>query len=181
MNTFIFVRHGQSKANAEGFIADAHAPLTEAGIEQARITAGKVKDLDVEFIVCSPYLRAQQTAETIAGELGIDFAHIRILDKLHERDLGMLENKPKEHEGTWYFIDDSSEGIESRINLFMRMRECLEEIVCLSMQGKVLAVGHAISGFYLMQIAANKENVESFDSPALMNNADFIEIEISDQ
>lgn len=106
MIDFIFVRHGQSKANAEKVIADANSPLTEAGIEQARKTGMEVKDKEITLIVCSPYLRAQQTAETIAGELGIDLAHIKIMDELQERGLGVLEDNPKTQDGLWYFTDE---------------------------------------------------------------------------
>jgi broad specificity phosphatase PhoE len=173
---FIFVRHGQSQANADGIIADSSSPLTEAGIEQARKTANEVREFGITAIACSPYLRAQQTAETIAGELGIDIAHITIIDELQERGLGVLENRPKEYEGTWYFTDDSSEGIEPRTALLRRMTECVGIIAKLGESQQVLVVGHAISGFYLMQVAAKKTSLEAFDSPSQMSNADFVEV-----
>lgn len=180
MSSFIFVRHGQSQANANGVIADAHSPLTENGIEQARKTAQEVKEMGITMIGCSPYLRAQQTAETIAGELGIDIAHIKIIDELQERGLGKLENMPKEHNGLWYFTDDTSEGIELRADLLKRMSNCLNIINELSSGENeyMLVVGHSISGFYMMQVAEKKTSVELMDSPALMNNADFIKIEL---
>ena len=178
MSSFIFVRHGQSQANAAGIIADSLSPLTEKGIEQARKTGVEVKNLGISLIVTSPYLRAQQTAETIAGELGIDLAHIKIIDELAERGLGSLEDKPKEHDGLWYFTDDTSEGIESRADLLKRMQSCLENIKELSNTQTVLVAGHSISGFYLQQVAAGKTTVDEIDSPALMNNADFVQVEI---
>lgn len=178
MTSFIFVRHGQSQANADGVIADSQPPLTETGIEQARKTGTEVKSLGVTMIVSSPYLRAQQTAETIAGELGIDLAHIKIIDELAERGLGALEGKPKKQDGLWYFTDEQSGGIESRANLIKRMQNCLKIIKDLSKTNKVLVTGHSISGFYLMQVAVGKTTVDQIDSPALMSNADYIEVEI---
>lgn len=180
MNSFIFVRHGQSQANADGIIADSSPRLTERGIEQARKTAIEVKDMGVTMIASSPYLRAQQTAETIAGELGIGLTHIEIIDELSERGLGVLEDKPKEHDGLWYFTDEQSEGIESRANLITRMQSCLEIIKELSKTNRVLVTGHSISGFYLQQVAAGKITVDQMDSPALMSNADYVEVEIRD-
>lgn len=176
MAGFIFVRHGQSQANADGIIADAHSPLTEAGIEQARVTANELRDFNITTIVCSPYLRTQQTAETIAGELGIEIAHIRIIDELRERGLGVLENNPKEHEGTWYFTDDESEGIEPRQKLFERMNNCLKTLQDFGENENLLVIGHAISGFYLLQSAAKKPSIELFDLPSQMSNADYIEV-----
>jgi len=178
MPNFIFVRHGQSQANATGVIADAHSPLTEEGIKQAQKTANEVKQFKITLIACSPYLRAQQTAETIAGELGIDIAHIKIIDSLQERNLGVLENNPREHEGTWYFTDEGSEGIEPRTKLFERMKGCLAEIKQLSENDAVLVVGHAISGFYLLQAAAKKNSVDGFGSPSQMSNADYTVVEL---
>lgn len=178
MVSFIFVRHGQSQANADGIIADSRPPLTDQGIEQARKTGMEVKGLGITMIITSPYLRAQQTAETIAGEIGIDLTHIRVIDELAERGLGILEDKPKEHDGLWYFTDEKSEGIESRADLISRMKNCLEIIKDLSKTNKVLVTGHSISGFYLMQVAKGKTTVDQMDSPALMSNADYVEVEI---
>jgi probable phosphoglycerate mutase len=176
MASFIFVRHGQSQANADGIIADAHSPLTESGIEQARITANELRSLNITTIACSPYLRAQQTAETIAGELGVDIAHIQVIEELRERGLGVLENKPKEHEGTWYFTDDESENIEPRTRLFERMNHCLKSLQKIGKDENLLVVGHAISGFYLLQAATKKSSVELFDLPSQMSNADFVKV-----
>lgn len=173
---FIFVRHGQSKANADGIIADAHSPLTEDGIKQATKTANELRNFNITTIVSSPYLRTQQTAETIAGELGIELAHIKIIDELRERGLGVLENNPKEHEGTWYFTDDQSEGIEPRQKLFERMNHCLKTIQEIDKNENILVVGHAVSGFYLLQAAAKKPKIELFDLPSQMSNADYIEV-----
>lgn len=94
------MRHGQSKANAEGVIADRHSPLTNEGIKQARKTALELADFGITVIASSPYFRTQQTAQIIASELGLNPAHIKIIDELRERELGVLQNQPREHEGT---------------------------------------------------------------------------------
>ena len=78
MGKFIFVRHGQSQANADGILADEHSPLTELGIEQARRTGYEIQSLGIKTILCSPFLRTQQTAEIIAGELGIEISHLKL-------------------------------------------------------------------------------------------------------
>lgn len=180
MKSFIFVRHGQSEANANGIIADAHPPLTEEGIEQARRTAHEIRGLGITKVVCSPYLRAQQTAETIAGELGIELKDIEILEDLKERGLGVLEAKPREHEGIWYFSDDESEGIERRADLYERMKRCLDQLAERAEGEKLLVVGHSVSGFYLLQAAAGKNSVDNFDALEMMKNADYIEVSVAE-
>ncbi len=174
----MFVRHGQSQGNATGIIADGNSPLTESGIEQARKTASEERSLQITMIVSSPFIRAQQTAEIIAGELGIDIAHIKLIDELRERNQGALENNPKEHDSPWYYLDHPEvKGLETRQALFRRMQTALATIKRLSEGEKLLVVGHAISGFYLLQIAARKASFKDFDEKAELNNADFTIVE----
>ena len=61
----ILIRHGQSMANAGAKTADHFSnPLTELGRMQALDFAEQV-DCTPTFIVASPFLRAQQTAEPL--------------------------------------------------------------------------------------------------------------------
>lgn len=174
---FIFVRHGQSQANANGIIADGTAPLTATGIEQARKTGLEVKDLGITTIVCSPYLRAQQTAETIAGELGIDLAHIKIIDELRERGLGDCEGKPKNQPSEWYSQSDDP-TLEPRQALLDRMHSALEKIKAPDNTGLVLVVGHAISGFFLFEAAKGIKTLAEMGGDNQIGNADFVKVEI---
>ncbi len=175
-SSFIFVRHGQSQANADSVIANAHSPLTQTGIEQARATAHEVKHLDITQIACSPYLRAQQTAQAIATELGLDIDSIQTIEDLRERGLGIHQNQPRIHEGIWYFTDDTSKGIELRADLLKRMTHCAQQIKNLGTDKKTLVVGHAISGFYLTQVLSGHATLDQFDPPELMSNAAYVEL-----
>ena len=174
---FIFVRHGQSQANADGIIADGTSPLTDNGIEQARKTGLEVKDLGITTIVCSPYLRAQQTAETIAGELGIDLAHIKIIDELRERGLGDCEGKPKAQASEWY-SQSNDHTLEPRQELLDRMHIALEKIKATDSTGLVLVVGHAISGFFLFEAAKDIKTLAEMGGDNQIGNADFVKVEI---
>ena len=60
------VRHGEAEARAE---TDAQRPLTPRGRRQVDALWGELyrDGVRVERLVCSPYLRALQTAELIAG------------------------------------------------------------------------------------------------------------------
>ena len=179
-NQFIFVRHGQSQANAEGIIADGAVPLTDKGVDQARITGLEVKKLGITTIVCSPYLRAQQTAQIIAGELGIDLAHIKIIEELRERGLGSCEGKPKVQASEWYSRSDDP-TLEPRQTLLDRMHAALENIRAIDSKGLILVVGHAISGFYLSEAAKGARLLAEMGSDNQIGNADFVKIEIATQ
>lgn len=175
---FIFVRHGQSQANADGIIADGTAPLTDSGIEQARKTGLEIQNLGITTIICSPYLRAQQTAETIAGELGIDLAHIEIIDELRERGLGDCEGKQKTQPSEWYSQSDDP-TLEPRQALLDRMRAALEKIKATDSTGHVLVVGHAISGFFLFEAAKGIKTLAEMGDDNQIGNADFVNVEIA--
>lgn len=65
MQTIGFIRHAQSQANAGDRTADPAAiALTSLGREQAVHVAGIFAD-PPHLVVCSPYLRSQQTAEPL--------------------------------------------------------------------------------------------------------------------
>lgn len=176
MSYFLFVRHGKSQANQDGTIAVASTPLVEEGIEQARQTAEKLKDANVKVVVTSPYLRAQQTAETIAGELGIDLKHIKVIEELRERGFGEADGGPKEHDTAWYYTSNDGEGMEPCEELAVRMGKAVKQIHKLSKEGVVLVVGHGVSGFYLQQIAKGHTMVDEFDPPSQMSNADVAKV-----
>ncbi len=179
MTDFIFVRHGQSQANADKEIATDDTQLTEQGIEQAKITAKEVKELGVVQIASSPLLRAQQTAEIIAGELDIDMSNIKVLEELRERGLGDFKGKPKEHESDYYFSVDNDFNVESRIDTLKRMALCIQKIMELSTNGKVLVVGHAVSGYFLIEAAKGKTELNDLEPPSEISNADYLAISVN--
>lgn len=72
----ILVRHGQSEWNAAYSVTRIDPqipdpPLTAAGRQQALEAGDALADLAVERLLVSPYLRTLQTAEIIAGRLGV--------------------------------------------------------------------------------------------------------------
>jgi len=174
---FIFVRHGESEANKAKRIGELGTKLTEAGMEQALETGKALKGQSIDIIVCSEFLRAQQTAEIIAGELGIPIANIKIIPELNERRMGKYEGSLKDHEPVWYYTAEGPE-FEPGPKLLNRMHRAIAAIKDLSEKGKVLAVGHAGSGFYLQQAAKNIKDVKDFPASVQMGNAAIMEIEI---
>ena len=70
------LRHGESVGNAESrWQGQADYPLNDTGRIQARALAQRWKSEEEKFdlIITSPLLRAQETAEIIAQELGMEF------------------------------------------------------------------------------------------------------------
>ena len=71
MNIFI-LRHGIAvEPSTPGFENDADRPLIPKGERRLRSAAAAMKKLELSFdlILSSPFVRARQTAEIVAGEL----------------------------------------------------------------------------------------------------------------
>ncbi len=70
--TLLLVRHGETDWNREPARCQgwAQVELNETGRAQARAQGRTLCELGLELIVCSHLVRARETAELIAGELG---------------------------------------------------------------------------------------------------------------
>ena len=86
------VRHGESETNVARLLSHRRAdlPLTELGLRQARLVAGRLAERRPVHIFSSPLLRARQTADCIALVTG---ASITEVDALREIDCGILDGR----------------------------------------------------------------------------------------
>jgi broad specificity phosphatase PhoE len=89
----LLIRHGQSEGNAARcFTATPEVPLTEVGREQVR-AVGRL--LGARYmprrIATSPFRRARETADILAGLLHIPVA---VEEDLRERSYGTLAGQP---------------------------------------------------------------------------------------
>jgi broad specificity phosphatase PhoE len=177
----LFVRHGTSTANATGMVGTPDTPLTEGGLEQARKTGQDLKNEHVTKIVCSPFLRARQTAEMIASELGITRGDIVIIPDFYERRMGDLEGKPKQKETSYFYENDDENNFETQQELIERLERALSEIkgIASESSGTVVAVGHATSGFYFLQVAKGRKSFQEFDQINQMSNAEFVQVDLA--
>lgn len=90
MTKFIIVRHGQSKANKEGYlVGNMEAPLSELGEKQAKAVSEYILNTyKVDAIYSSPLSRACNTVKGVADALKLP---IIIADELTEFNFGKLE------------------------------------------------------------------------------------------
>lgn len=84
----LLVRHGQSTGNSSGVIqGHLDFELSELGLQQARATAKRLADEQVDRIVSSPLRRAVDTAGLIAESLGLA---VETDPALLEYNIGMI-------------------------------------------------------------------------------------------
>jgi len=88
------IRHGETEHNiGRRFLGSTDVPLTPRGLEQVRrlaelLPARLLTPVGSTWCVASPLLRAQQTADAVAGRLGLEFATDT---DLREMDFGAWE------------------------------------------------------------------------------------------
>ncbi len=88
MKTIYFIRHAQSEANRLDILASRRSyPLSAKGKEDAAAIAVEFKKMvPLDRIICSPLIRAQQTAQPIAEAFGLE---IETDERLTEQELGI--------------------------------------------------------------------------------------------
>ncbi len=89
--TLLLARHGETGPDYKGrFVGSSDVPLAGDGPEQVERLAGLVATYRPEICLCSPLLRARQTAAPVAAAAGLP---VTIDEELREVDFGRWEAK----------------------------------------------------------------------------------------
>src|SRR5205085_1390168 len=169
------VRHGQSAGNVARDAAEAagqalidiefrdiDTPLSELGVRQSLALGRWFGQLPPaqrpEVILCSPYVRARDTARHLMEEArlrpGRD-VRLRVDERLREKEFGVLDRLTKfgiqqkypeldaqrRHVGKFYFRPP---GGESWCDVILRLRSTLETITREHRRERVLIVSHQV-------------------------------------
>src|ERR1700687_2807073 len=143
----ILVRHGESEGNRDRtFTQHTDVPLTARGREQAHASAQSIaKRYKPTRVVASPFARARQTAEIIAGVVGLG---VDIDAAFREQSFGVFAGQPYEslltdaayHEGPrWQW---RPQGGESLIDVYERVVPAFDQIARASVGHDVVIVSH---------------------------------------
>ena len=146
----IIVRHGKTEWNTlKKAAGQVDIPLNEQGIEQAKETAEKLKDIPIDLIIVSPLIRARQTADIINEGRNIP---IKVDERVIERNLGVYEGQPNSepifNEIRYYTKNVPVEGGEDCKTYTKRVFECLDDIIK-EYKGKYENVLICTHGFFL--------------------------------
>lgn len=136
------VRHGEVTSNALKQYNEDSDDLTENGIRQAEELKEKIKDLNIDIIICSPLIRAKHTADIINSN------HKKVIldSRIRERNVGDLAGKPltiTNRDEYWNYNATLQYGTSENIKLFFnRVYNFLEELKNQKYE-KVLIVTHS--------------------------------------
>jgi broad specificity phosphatase PhoE len=172
--TLWIVRHGQSAGNVARDAAEAaglpvidiverdiDTPLSELGRRQAVALGHWFRELPAarrpDVLLCSPYVRARETARLLrqAAGVGDDHLRIRVDERLREKEFGILDrltrfgirekypelSDQRSHVGKFYFRPP---GGESWCDVILRLRSMLEMVTREHGGERVLIVAHQV-------------------------------------
>jgi broad specificity phosphatase PhoE len=174
--TLWVVRHGQSAGNVARDAAEAaglalidiefrdiDTPLSELGVEQSRALGRWFRDLppdeQPQVILCSPYVRAKETARLVMEQAGLvegDDVRLRVDERLREKEFGILDrltkfgikakhpelDQQRSHVGKFYFRPP---GGESWCDVILRLRSLTEMVTREHGGERVLVVAHQVT------------------------------------
>jgi broad specificity phosphatase PhoE len=169
-------RHGQSAGNVARDAAEAagqvlidvefrdiDTPLSDLGVQQSRALgrwfARQPPPERPQVVLCSPYVRARDTARLILEEAGWQAGNdlrLRVDERLREKEFGILDrltrhgirqkypelNAQRGHVGKFYFRPP---GGESWCDVILRLRSLTEMITREHAGERVLVVAHQVT------------------------------------
>ncbi len=136
----IVIRHAQGEHNVQRFFSSNPknktyrvAHLTDKGKEQAaaageKLRAGGLKPEAVSVIYASPLPRTQETAQIIAGKLGVSASKIKATPEVIEVDFGKYDGTPLDA-FPWPNLDlshaheyggETYQDVKKRVSAFMQ-------------------------------------------------------------
>ncbi|MDI3242215.1 histidine phosphatase family protein [Arthrobacter sp. AL08] len=141
LTTFALIRHGQTDWNAQRRLQGAtDIPLNDVGRGQARDAVAVVSGYKWDAVVSSPLSRAAETAELIAGGLGL--AVDRHVPELAERSFGDAEGLQDGPELEALRIPGGFRGAETEDQAARRGLLALETLAEEFRGGRILVVAH---------------------------------------
>lgn len=121
----ILVRHGRTALNAEGRLrGHLDPPLDEVGHIQAATVAAVLAPLQPSRILSSPLLRARQTAEAIAGLVGLP---VELDARLLDRDYGSWAGQRQRDVVARWGSVDGAPGVEDMRDVRRRASDIVFE------------------------------------------------------
>ncbi len=172
--TLWIVRHGQSAGNVARDLAEAaghhlidiatrdmDTPLSALGERQAMALGewfgALTREEQPEVILCSPYIRARESARLLMQAAGLDRTQVCFLvdERLREKEFGALDrltrhgiarkypelSEQRAHVGKFYFRPP---GGESWCDVILRLRSVVEMITREHSGQRVLIMGHQV-------------------------------------
>ncbi len=159
-NRYLVMRHGEAESNARNTVSsklETNAPfgLTKVGRVKAEQAGEKLKVEKIDIIISSPFVRTKETAEIVAGVIGLDIKKIIIDDRIKEIDTGVFDGRPIEDYRTYFAsmlekFEKRPEGGENLMDVKRRVMALLEECESKYTNKTILLVAHEYPSWMLV-------------------------------
>lgn len=173
--TIIIVRHGETNENKNQTVQTVNVPLSENGHVQATLLAGRLATFNIEKIISSDIVRAQQTAIHVNRRHNLDIDYTALL---HERSFGDLRGQTYAEIGFDFFVQDyQPPNGESWSQFASRVAESWQYIIEQAHQvtGDLLVVTH---GLVCRELVSSHIKVDSsLEVPERWANTSITEVE----
>lgn len=149
-------RHGQTDWNIDLRLqGTADIPMNAFGISQVQRAAIEVAKQPWDLIVSSPLGRAKETANILAGQLGIE----NVLEEqlLLERAFGIGEGMLYDEWSSRFAHLDEIPGAESTSDITARAQRLLDQFHSSFSGQRILAVSHGALIRFVLQVVTNGE------------------------
>jgi isoleucyl-tRNA synthetase len=180
-NDYLVMRHGEAEHNVANIISsksDNPHHLTAAGREKTRISAELLKNLGINFIYASDFVRTKETATIVADVLGLKPEQVIYDLRLREVNFGNFEGRPvEEYREQFAKIENGFEvklgDGESFANVKRRIGEFIYDINDKHQDQKILIITHE-SLVWLLDTVTKGSNSEDALNEKRYIQSDFL-------
>lgn len=186
-NKYFIMRHGESESNvihAVSCVIGNKDFLTEKGKNQAQESALKLKNKKIDLIITSPLERCTQTAEIMAGIIGLEKKHIlkdeRIIEVQAISSMGKTwEERDSQFKSRKEFFVKEIEGDENLMTVKKRMGEFLYDLESKYKNQNILIISHGSPMSLIPEIkdGLNLEQILKADFRGVLKNAEIKEFD----
>jgi broad specificity phosphatase PhoE len=165
VTTILLTRHGETDWNRDGrWQGHSNTSLNRRGKAQARELADELNE-EIDVVYSSDLARARETAEIVAGRLGLD---VRVDERLRERGFGSwegltrseIEERDAEALARWQAGNGHGAHDAEPYDAFaQRMRDFLEDVLERHPGERVLVIAHGGSIRVIHAIATGLDYV----------------------
>src|SRR3989344_1370362 len=160
-NKYFIMRHGEAYSNVKNILDCSDSPentLTESGKQNVKINAENIKkDIGIDLVIASPFLRTVETAEIVSKVLGLK-EPIVFDERLKEVNFGSFSGKPVDewHEYFGEFANRFTKldaGNETYTEVRKRIGSFLYDIEKQYSNKKILIISHGDPLWLMRSIA----------------------------
>lgn len=174
MNLYV-MRHGTTIWNEEGIIQGrSHNRLSKSGLDHTEKMAQSVKDIELDAIICSPLMRALQTAKIINK-----YHNVKIFkdDRLNEIDQGVFTGRKRAgltpQEWELKKVCEKSTNTETYDECYARIKEFMDNLKKDYHYENIFVITHDCCASFIENIIKNVDvNFEDLNFLSKFKNAE---------